>query len=123
MKKSSILSLAIILAASAAASPAFAQNIGNVVQNVTNNLEMVPTMLGTIFQFVGIWYGGKACFALKEMSEEGRDQSLAKKSLLYGVAGVAMVSLPMAMGIGMQTLFNQTTGNLTQEGARNILIR
>jgi hypothetical protein len=102
--------------------PAFAQpqaagatagGIGGVAKSITDNLKLIPSMLGTIFQAVGIWYAGKSAFALKEMAEDGRDQGLTKKALMYGVAGVIMVALPMTMGVGMNTLFGKTEGNLT----------
>ena len=87
--------------------------LGGVVTSVTGNLTAIPTMLGTIFQAVGIWFAGKGAFALKEMAEDGRDQGLAKKALTYGVAGVFMVALPTMMGVGMETLFQSKTNNLT----------
>jgi H+/Cl- antiporter ClcA len=87
--------------------------LGGVVRSVTTNLQQIPTMLGTIFQAVGIWFAGKGAFALKEMAEDGRDQGLAKKALTYGVAGVLMVALPTMMGVGMDTLFQSKANNLT----------
>jgi hypothetical protein len=99
-----------------AADPALAQagGIGDVAKSLTDNLKTIPTLIGTGAQAIGIWCCGKAAYALKEMSENGHDRESGRKALLAGVAGVALVALPSMMGVGMNTLFATTEGNLTK---------
>ncbi len=111
-----IFAVAAATALVVAADPAFAQagGIGDVAKSLTDNLKSIPTLLGTGAQAIGIWACGRAAYALKEMSENGHDRDSARKALLSGVAGVMLVALPSMMGVGMNTLFSSTAGNLTQ---------
>jgi hypothetical protein len=107
---------AIAIAAVAICEPAFAQavgGIGAVASSLTENLKTIPTLLGTAFQGVGIWFAGSAAFKLKQLGEDGHNRELASKALVHGIAGVLMVALPVALGVGMNTLFSSTGNNLT----------
>lgn len=118
--KTFLTATAIALAAAALADPALAQpqqavgGIGTVASTITSNLAQIPTLLGTAFQAVGIWFAGSAAFKLKELGENGHDRETATKAITHGVAAVIMISLPLMMGVGMNTLFNSTEGNLTK---------
>jgi hypothetical protein len=106
---------ALVIADPALAQPqAAAGGIGTVASTITGNLAQIPTLLGTAFQAVGIWFAGSAAFKLKAMGEDGHDRETAKKALTHGVAAVVLISLPLMMGVGMNTLFNSTEGNLTK---------
>ncbi|MFN8702369.1 MAG: hypothetical protein ACK5X0_09615, partial [Rhodospirillales bacterium] len=105
--KTVLTATAIAIAALALADPAYAQpqqavgGIGTVASTITSNLAQIPTLLGTAFQAIGIWFAGSAAFKLKELGETGHDRETANKAITHGVAAVVLVALPLMMGVGM----------------------
>ncbi len=115
-RKQTLFTTAAALALVALAGPALAQaqdgSLGAVAQRITSSINAIPDLLGAGFQAAGLFLGGKTAFALKAMAEDNRDSGLARRALITGIAAVALVGLPAALGVGLTTMFSDKTANL-----------
>lgn len=107
--KTQVAAGSMMMSAMAAASPNpigvnTSNQLGDSVNNVNQNIGMIPTLLLNGSQIAGIWFGYKAWDNWSKVQKGNDPEAKPGKTAGYLIAGIGGYFLPSFLGMGGATL-------------------
>ena len=97
------------------------QDIGTVAAKLQSSFGPVADLIGVVFFIIGIVLGGMGVMKFRQ-GQQSHGQGGIGEAIALVLVGAVLVALPMALGVGVTSIFGGTgqTLNANGGGLRNI---